>query len=101
MHFYLQNIKINTLKLFIFVLFFLSCKKEEITKIELFNNPVLSLDKPSNFPEFDSYNLKTNAPTLVGVKIGEKLFFDKQLSRNNTISCNSCHMSAYAYGDKT
>ena len=99
MHFYLQNIKINTLKFFIFVLFFSSCKKEETAKIELFNNPVLSLDKPSNFPEFDSYNLRTNAPTLVGVEIGKKLFFDKQLSRDNTIFCNSCHISSYAYGD--
>jgi len=26
------------------------------------------------------------------IKLGEKLFFDKRLSVNNTISCNSCHM---------
>ena len=26
------------------------------------------------------------------VKLGEKLYFDKALSKNNTISCNSCHV---------
>ena len=90
--------EINTLRFFIFILFF-SCQREEVSKIEPFDNPIISLKKPSNFPEFDTYNLRTNAPTLIGVEIGKKLFYDKQLSRDNTISCNSCHISTYAYGD--
>ena len=65
--------EINTLRFFIFVLFF-SCQREEVSKIEPFDNPIISLKKPSNFPEFDTYNLRTNAPTLIGVEIGKKLF---------------------------
>ena len=28
-------------------------------------------------------------------QLGERLFFEKMLSRNNTISCASCHLPAY------
>ena len=31
--------------------------------------------------------------TIEGVKLGRKLFYDPRLSKNNTISCSSCHLS--------
>ena len=33
------------------------------------------------------------------VKLGRLLFFDKRLSKDNTISCSSCHMPEFAYTD--
>lgn len=32
-------------------------------------------------------------------QLGERLFFEKMLSRNNTISCASCHLPAYGFAD--
>lgn len=31
--------------------------------------------------------------------LGRVLFYDKKLSANNTISCSSCHIQAFAFGD--
>ena len=31
--------------------------------------------------------------------LGRVLFYDKQLSINNTISCGSCHIQKFAFGD--
>ena len=31
--------------------------------------------------------------------LGRVLFYDKQLSLNNTIACGSCHMQEFAFGD--
>jgi cytochrome c peroxidase len=40
-----------------------------------------------------------NAITDAGATLGRVLFYDKRLSRNNTISCASCHQQAHAFGD--
>ena len=36
-----------------------------------------------------------------GATLGRVLFYDKNLSSNNTISCASCHIQANAFGDDT
>lgn len=40
-----------------------------------------------------------NAITDEGATLGRVLFHDKQLSRNGTISCSSCHRQQFAFGD--
>lgn len=40
-----------------------------------------------------------NPLTVEGVALGEKLFFEKQLSANNTQSCSSCHRPDAAFSD--
>jgi cytochrome c peroxidase len=40
-----------------------------------------------------------NPTTFEGVALGRKLFFDKRLSADNTISCASCHKPEYAFSD--
>jgi cytochrome c peroxidase len=40
-----------------------------------------------------------NAITDAGATLGRVLFYDKRLSRNNTISCSSCHQQASAFSD--
>jgi len=32
-------------------------------------------------------------------QLGKRLFYDKRLSRNNTISCSSCHRQEFAFSD--
>lgn len=51
-----------------------------------------------------AYIQKDNTPTAnpitdMGATLGRVLFYDKRLSRNNTISCASCHQQAHAFGD--
>ena len=50
------------------------------------------------------YITKNNTPsnnqiTNAGATLGRVLFYDKRLSRNNTISCSSCHQQAHAFSD--
>lgn len=41
----------------------------------------------------------TTPVTDAGATLGRVLFYDKNLSSNNTISCASCHQQANAFGD--
>lgn len=43
---------------------------------------------------------KDNPLTQEGVALGEKLFFDKQLSRDGRISCATCHLPQHAFSDR-
>lgn len=58
---------------------------------------VVTLDVPTGFP----YPVipEDNQPTLNRIKLGEKLFFDPILSRDNTISCGSCHLTSLKFTD--
>ena len=44
-------------------------------------------------------NTAGNPITDKGATLGRVLFYDKNLSSNNTISCASCHIQANAFGD--
>lgn len=80
-----------------FSLLLLSCSKDNYEPIA-YDNPEISLGIPSGFPELNS-SFYTNKPTKYGVVLGEKLFFDKRLSGNNTVSCGSCHNRSSAFAD--
>ena len=55
---------------------------------------------PSYFPK-TVYNLKENPLDSNKIKIGRALFYDPILSKDNTISCSSCHSpyNAFAHTD--
>lgn len=44
-------------------------------------------------------NSRSNLITDKGATLGRVLFYDKNLSSNNTISCSSCHQQANAFSD--
>ncbi|MES2543369.1 MAG: cytochrome c peroxidase [Bacteroidota bacterium] len=46
-------------------------------------------------------NSVSNPITDKGATLGRVLFYDKNLSSDNTISCSSCHVQANAFGDVT
>lgn len=52
--------------------------------------------KPENFPE-PQYDFSSNPVTKEGFELGRRLFYDPRLSRNNTISCGSCHIQSAAF----
>lgn len=51
---------------------------------------------PKNWPA-PVYNFQKNPLTQAKVSLGRKLFYDPQLSRNNLISCASCHSPYNAF----
>lgn len=40
-----------------------------------------------------------NQPTAAGVRLGERLFFDRLLSADQTLNCASCHRPDHAFAD--
>lgn len=87
--------------LIISVLPLVSCKKDISGK----PNPELPIDvddsynynTPSYFPALN-YPID-NKPTRRKFELGKKLFFDKLLSKENAISCGSCHFQNLAFSD--
>ncbi|MFV5690026.1 cytochrome-c peroxidase [Flavobacterium sp. ZT3R25] len=65
----------------------------------------IDLNNPSNYANqtipvyITKDNTNTNSITDKGATLGRVLFYDKNLSSNNTISCSSCHIQANAFGD--
>jgi cytochrome c peroxidase len=56
----------------------------------------LPFRQPSYFPD-PIYRLADNPLTKQGFELGKSLFYDPQLSADNTISCASCHIQASGF----
>lgn len=52
-----------------------------------------------NSPFATGPNAQPNPITNTGATLGRLLFYDKRLSRNDTVSCSSCHHQDHAFGD--
>ncbi len=87
----------NLIRTLLIVLLLSSCSNDD-SELVSYNNPEVSLNIPSDFPELNS-SFYTNIPTEFGVELGEKLFTDVRLSTDNTISCSSCHIQESAFAD--
>ena len=66
----------------------------------------LDLTRPENYANqpVPAYITKDNTPagneiTDLGATLGRVLFYDKRLSRNDTISCSSCHHQQNGFSD--
>lgn len=55
------------------------------------------LEIPSHFPQMPIP--VDNPMTVQGVELGKQLFYDLRLSRDNSISCASCHQAANGFSD--
>jgi cytochrome c peroxidase len=88
--------------LLFFALWLFSCNRpdEQIpnqSQEEYIPKPYV-LEYPSYFPApFDTLAVKQM--TVEGVQLGRMLFYDVRLSKNNTISCASCHRMDKAFSD--
>ena len=56
----------------------------------------LYFEVPQGWPK-PHYDFKKNPLTEEGFQLGRKLFYDPILSRDNTISCASCHLQATGF----
>ena len=52
-----------------------------------------------NTPVATGPNAQPNPITNTGATLGRLLFYDKRLSRNNTVSYSSCHQQAHGFSD--
>ena len=84
--------------LLILYLLLLSCDKSAEIEPTFDGNPEITMELPAGFPSLNSA-VNKNRPTKYGVELGEKLFNEKMLSGNNTISCASCHNQSNAFAD--
>jgi cytochrome c peroxidase len=77
----------------LFTLVLVSCKKGEI---QPYAKPY-ELDEPSHFPKM-AIPLD-NLLTEQGVELGRRLFYDKRLSGDNSMSCAACHSPQSSFSD--
>lgn len=82
--------------LFLLAVLTWACSREEQSFV--WDNPEFPLNVPQGFPSLNEA-VSDNKPTRYGVALGEKLFHEKKLSGNNTISCASCHNPSNAFAD--
>ena len=82
------------LLLFSVIVLALSCKKDKVAHIPM----PYALEIPSHFPVMQIP--ENNPMTVEGVALGRKLFYEKQLSGNNTMSCAACHSPENAFSDQ-
>ena len=75
------------------------CKKDR-TQVIVSSTPVgtpYTLDIPDGFPA--PYIPGDNPLTVEGIKLGRHLFYEKRFSRDNSMSCASCHLQIAAFTD--
>lgn len=81
---------------FAFAMALYSCKKDEVSDPEDPTLANIEFKIPQGWPA-PAYQFENNALTKQGFKLGRKLFFDTKLSRDNTVSCGSCHQPFAAF----
>lgn len=79
--------------LFLIVAVFLSCKKDKVG----YTPAPYELKIPSHFP--DMIIPSDNPMTVEGVALGRRLFYEKKLSGDNTMSCAACHAPENSFTD--
>lgn len=83
----------NYWKIIFVLILFSSCKKNEV---DLSITPYTP-DVPSHFPAMPIPD--DNPMSVEGIELGKRLFYDERLSRDNSISCASCHSQENAFSD--
>jgi cytochrome c peroxidase len=72
-----------------------SCKPDPAIK-PVVQAEDISFKVPEGWPA-PVYNFENNKLTKEGFELGRRLFFDERLSKDNTVSCGSCHQPAAAF----
>ncbi|MBN9483426.1 MAG: c-type cytochrome [Bacteroidetes bacterium] len=83
---------------FIALTLFSSCKPDPDFEAKPAKNTAadISFNMPQGWPA-PYYSFANNKLTNEGFALGRKLFYDPRLSKDNTISCGSCHQQAGAF----
>lgn len=104
----------NILTLVVCSILFISCNKSDpYQAIDNFENVKATFGTTIDLDNLDNYanqnipnyivkdNSTLNPVTDKGATLGRILFYDKNLSSTNTISCSNCHQQENAFGDVT
>lgn len=79
------------------VIFAIACKKEEKNYSGYFEPTYVNLELPLGFPQME---IPIDNPfTEEGIELGRHLFYDNNLSSDNTMSCGSCHKPSMGFAD--
>lgn len=101
----MTNMKYASLLLCSIVLLSMSCKEDEMIVepgdlVDIAYNPTpYDLVQPTDFPLMDIP--ADNPMTQEGFELGRRLFYDVRLSKNNSMSCASCHFPELGFTDGT
>lgn len=87
-----MNKRLTLIPLLLFSFIFISGTIDLNDLYDYVNQPHPNYINEDNMPV-------SNPITDGGAVLGRVLFYDKNLSRNNTVSCASCHQQAFAFGD--
>ena len=74
----------------------LSCESIQAERV-LQTEVIFALKEPVGFAKLQYPS--DNLPTASRISLGKKLFHEKRLSRDATVSCASCHLEGYAFAD--
>ena len=104
--------KTNLIGVFLIAISLLSCSNHDNNSTtDLYPNVTATFSGKIDLNNLSNYanqskpayitkdNTVGNPITDKGATLGRVLFYDKNLSSNNTISCASCHIQANAFGD--
>jgi len=89
--------KLRLTYLSVLLIFTIACKSISTDLNGLENQTLYYPTLPNNFPAFEMP--EANVLTVERVELGKKLFNDNRLSRNETLSCASCHKANLAFSD--
>jgi cytochrome c peroxidase len=59
--------------------------------------PAITIDAPLGLPPVPFP--KDNPPTIATIALGRRLFYDNILSKDNSLSCSSCHQLEFGFRD--
>ncbi|MEZ4722184.1 MAG: cytochrome c peroxidase [Flavobacteriales bacterium] len=82
-----------------------SCKRDEPNDFPVIPEPVIDTVNYDSTPYALEYGLfptpefNGNPLTVQGVRLGRMLFYETLLSRDNSISCSSCHQQEHGFSD--
>jgi cytochrome c peroxidase len=79
--------------IFLFLITLVGCAKDAALPDIVY----IDLKIPAGFPKPEIP--ADNRPTKTKVTLGKKLFFETRLSKDNSISCASCHKQQFAFAD--
>jgi cytochrome c peroxidase len=97
----------NRIIYLLIIIVFTSCRDDDNSSIIVTNkqrtpkDPTpYTLQLPEHFTLITEPNIPESNPlTVEGIELGKKLFFEKKLSKNEVLSCSSCHNPSMAFSD--
>ncbi|MEQ8624125.1 MAG: cytochrome c peroxidase [Vicingaceae bacterium] len=97
-------IKSKLAYIFFLIIILMACRDDDDGGSQMVKQPdptPVELEVPTHFFYVGSPFVPADNPTTEeGIALGKKLFFEKKLSRDNSISCSSCHNPSLSFNDK-